>query len=218
MLAPALLNLLIPQGSDLRLPLALRHGISVRCPAAKSAGAATIKIHPAGISMAAGDRIMAGCDELELAAALTPDAIALSVTQIPTAIANDTTLVGPLIDLTGWSARGKIRDRSKALIADLSLAIPTPTNGEIILDLSSAVTAAIASNCDWQALDGLDLQLIGRANSVLVEAGLTPEEIARIEAIAESAYRWDFETVDNNGQVFRRVEGLAFVTSEETKP
>lgn len=114
-----------------------------------------------------------------------------------------------LIDLTGLTARSKIRDSfTGTVLADLVCTISTPTNGEIWVSLASNV--AIADNIsplnfkqliDW----GIRATPLTKEELKLFNPGMSP-------------YVWDLETYDsaNPPNVLRRLNGLVAVTSEVT--
>lgn len=55
-------------------------------------------------------------------------------------------LAGQPIDLTGRSARGQIRKRpsSSDLVAEFECSIPTPANGQIVIQLPASTSSAIS--------------------------------------------------------------------------
>ena len=116
---------------------------------------------------------------------------------------------GSLIDLTGLSARSKIRDSfTGTSLADLVCSIPTPTNGEIWVSLASNVT--IADNINPVKL----LQITGWET---LATPLTKDQL-KLFNVGMSPYVWDLETFDTSNPpiVLRRLSGLVAVTSEAT--
>jgi hypothetical protein len=63
---------------------------------------------------------------------------------------------GDPIDLTGLTGRAQIRDRPKGkLLAEFTVTIPTPTNGEITFSLDTTQTRALPGAGVWDLeLDG----------------------------------------------------------------
>ena len=114
-----------------------------------------------------------------------------------------------LIDLTGLSARSKIRDSfTGTVLADLVCTIPTPTNGEIWVSLASNVV--IVDNIS-------PLNLLQITNWETRNTSLTRDELKLFNA-GLYPYVWDLETFDTADppNVLRRLNGLAAVTSEVT--
>lgn len=113
------------------------------------------------------------------------------------------------IDLTGLSARSKVRDSfTGTILANLTCTIPTPTNGEIWVSLSSDVTLpdnisplSIRQITDWATRT----------------TPLTKEQL-KLFNIGTSPYVWDLETFDaaSPPNVLRRLSGLVAITSEVT--
>lgn len=81
---------------------------------------------------------------------------------------------GTAIDLTGLTGRAQIRDRPKGkLLAEFTVAIPTPANGEVVFSLDTTQTRALPGKGVW------DLELDGGATNthtiVSGEVCVTPD-------------------------------------------
>lgn len=82
---------------------------------------------------------------------------------------------GTLIDLSGLTGRAQIRVRagSPTVLADFTVSIPTPANGEVIFSLTTIQTRALPGCAVWDLeLDG------GDTNTHTVVAGdvtVTPD-------------------------------------------
>jgi len=57
-------------------------------------------------------------------------------------------------DLTGWTAKASIRDKCKAMIAELPIAVISPTTGEIQIDLTPTQTKPLPTTplAYWSAV------------------------------------------------------------------
>lgn len=211
-MTPYLLNLLICQGSDFNdLTFQLAHKCLVRCAVSSSEVPATIKIEPMGVSMSTGSIIISGCDDLVLAAPLAPNDRFISVTSIPSSLPLGSVLQGPNIDITGWQIRGSIKDKVNLLIANFIGVVVNALEGKFKLTLTSTVTSAIRANCEWKDYQNIDISLLGQPLETLGDV-----DIKQYKKLNDSAYKWDFETIDTAGIVTRRGEGLALVSGEVT--
>lgn len=211
-----ILNLLIPQGSDLDdLSFQLKHKTTTRCPVSPSTTTATIKIEQMGVMMLAGEKLSVGCDDLTLASNLNPTDRVVSVTSIPSSIPNGSLVVGKPIDITGWSFRGSLKTQSGTLLSSFTCVNSDPTNGIFKVTLSNSITQSIAANCIWRDYQGIDIKYLGQPLDSLKDI-LSTEALKRLKKLNEVAYKWDVESVDLESRVKRRAEGLVLVSGEVT--
>lgn len=215
MAVPNLLNLVINQGSDFNdLTFQLAHKCLTRCAAKPSLVPAIIKIEPMGITLSTGSILIYGCDDLVLSAAMNPTDRVVSVTAIPSSIPNGSTIQGPPIDITGWTIRSTIRDKTRNVIANFVGVNQNPTQGQFKITLPSTITTQIKSNCTWKDYQGIDISQLGQPLEALLSVSSDTKK--RVKKLSDSAYFWDVATVDTAGIVTRRVEGLVLVSGEVT--
>lgn len=214
MYTPALLNLVIKQGSDFDLTFQFAHKCITRCAVKPSTVHAQIKIEPMGVNLTSGSILICGCEDLVLSAPMGPEDRVISVTKIPSSIPNGSMIQGPFINITGWSVRSSIKDKTGKVIANFVGSIEDAVKGKFKIRLSSAVTTALTSNCKWQDLQGLDIDHLGQPLDTLTE--VTSDAKKRLKKLLSVAHSWDLETIDTAGIVNRRTEGLLLVSSEVT--
>lgn len=215
MAVPNLLNLVINQGSDFNdLTFQLAHKCLTRCATKPSLVPTIIKIEPMGVTLPIGSILIYGCDDLVLSAALNPTDRAIFVTSIPSSIPNESTIQGPPIDITGWTIRATIRDKTRNIIAGFVGVNQNSTQGQFKITLPSTITSQINANCTWKDYQGIDISQLGQPLESLVS--LSSDAKKRFKKLSDSAYLWDVETVDTSGIVTRRVEGLILVSGEVT--
>jgi len=213
----AILNILIPQGSDFEESFQIRHSTTVRCPVLPSASVTGIKIEEMGITMMAGDTIQINCDDLVLSSDLSPNDRILYVEEVPNKIANGETVTAKPIDITGWTFSAKLSDALGTVSADFTCAVTDGLEGRFSLRLPKVISTDLKSNCTWEEYQGIDIQSIGQPLEVLEDQEYSKTTIKRIEALLLKAYRWDIESADLNASTLRRVEGFALVSEEVTK-
>ena len=212
-MTPNILNIRICQGSDFNnLVFQLAHKCMTRCEISPSLVPTIIKIEPMGITLSTGSRLVFGCDDLVLASPMGPNDRTVSVTSIPSSIPNGSILTGPPIDITGWSVRGAIRDKTNMIVANFLGIIYTPLSGQFKLTLPNIITSAMRPNCSWQDYKGIGLETLGQPIESL--GNVSPAYLKQFKKLNDAAYKWDLETIDTQGIVIRRVEGLALVTTE----
>lgn len=212
----ALRNLLIMQGSDFEEIFQLRHSLRVRCEAIASNNVSTIKIHPSGVSLLAGETVRVGCDDLVLASALAVDSELLSVTSIPSSIANGSIIRSKPVDITGWSFGGSVKSQGGSAIAQLVCSIHNALNGQFKIVIPRSVTEALAATCIWTDLQGINLNDLGKPTSELNEIYFDEADQKRIAKLIAAAHRWDVEATDTNNKRRRQSEGYLLVSGEVT--
>jgi hypothetical protein len=211
-----LLNLVIPKGSDLSdLTFQLRHKCVTRCATKASLTPSTIKVEPMGVTMLAGSTISIGCDDLTLATDLAPSDRLIQVSSIPSAIPNQAIVIGPPINITGWTFNGAMKDKFGSLLANFVCTVTEAINGRFRVFLSKDITRLIPANCTWQDYQGINIESLGQPIENYTDT-LTKETLKRLKKLNDVAYLWEVESVDDAGITDRRVQGLALVSGEVT--
>jgi hypothetical protein len=201
---PQTLNLVIPQGTTFRRTIALRQTVTLLANAGKLA--TQIKVAPQTVDYPAGtlwefrwqDSIYAATLAQPLIAAdwLGQDAAIATILPLTQFIPAMLRAQGARANLTGFTARAHIRKNYKAAdpLAVFACTVPMPLRGEVAIELSDTVTAALKPNVKDAT-----------------------KAINKSEYLTGSPYVWDLELVDALGTVERLVNGSVLVSPESTK-
>ena len=201
-------NLCYEQGTTLG-PITFKLSHAVVMSAAAAAAATTLSVLPLSTSYLSGATLTFGTVTVTLSAPASIGDETLSVNAISAAIANQAQATGNPVDLTGQSARGKIRENYGASVdlATLVCVITDAVNGTltVTLDSDTIITPNIEPLQFAQISGWSTKEVLTSKEQDYFITGLEP-------------YVWDLETYDTSDPpiVKRRLNGMVAVIPEVT--